>query len=111
MSKDLTVGLLMDFYGQLLTDKQLDALDMYYNQDLSLAEIAEDMEISRQAVRDFIKKGEGKLKEYENKLKLAKKFADMNEEINKICLMAEEIDNTVLKRKMLKILNRLSDEI
>ena len=58
MTKDLSVSVLMDFYGELLTQKQIEALNGYYNQDLSLAEIAEEMDISRQGVRDFIKKGE-----------------------------------------------------
>ncbi|MDD6214278.1 MAG: YlxM family DNA-binding protein [Firmicutes bacterium] len=74
MTKDLSVSVLMDFYGELLTQKQIEALNGYYNQDLSLAEIAEEMDISRQGVRDFIKKGELHLIEFEEKLGLAEKF-------------------------------------
>ena len=61
MSKDLNVSVLLDFYGQLLTQKQNDALDLYYNQDLSLSEIAAHMGITRQGVRDNIKRGETQL--------------------------------------------------
>lgn len=48
LPKDLSISMLMDFYGELLTPKQRDALDLYYNQDFSLAEIAQHMDISRQ---------------------------------------------------------------
>ncbi len=74
MAKDLSVNILLDFYGELLTPKQQQALDGYYNQDLSLAEIAEDMQVSRQGVRAFIKDGEEHLHEFENKLHLAARF-------------------------------------
>ena len=61
MDKNVKVSILLDIYGALLTDKQQDILDLYYNQNLSLAEIAEEMGVSRQAVRDSIVKGEKKL--------------------------------------------------
>ena len=82
--KDLSVTMLMDFYGQLLTDKQLQALDMYYNEDLSLAEIAQEEGISRQGVRDSIKRGEKQLEEYEEKLGLAKRFLRISEGIEEM---------------------------
>lgn len=87
MAKDLSVSVLLDFYGELLTKKQAEALDLYYNQDLSLAEIAGDMEVSRQGVRAFIKQGEAHLLEFEEKLGLAKRFA----EISKIAVSMQEI--------------------
>ena len=58
MEKDLSIAVLLDFYGDLLTEKQARAIDLYYNEDLSLAEIAEPLGISRQGVRDSIKRGE-----------------------------------------------------
>ena len=61
MDKNVKIGMLLDIYGELLTDKQQDILDLYYNQNLSLAEIAEEMSVTRQAVRDSIVKGENKL--------------------------------------------------
>ncbi len=72
--KNLNIGYLLDFYGEVLTDRKKDALDAYYNNDMSLAEIAEDMGISRQGVRDIIKKSEEELLFYEERLGLAKKF-------------------------------------
>ena len=72
--KNLNIGYLLDFYGDVLTERKKDALDAYYNNDMSLAEIAEDMGISRQGVRDTIKKAEEELLFYEEKLGLAKKF-------------------------------------
>lgn len=68
----------MDFYGELLTEKQQTALELYYNQDLSLAEIAEEMQVSRQGVRAFIKQGEAHLKEFEDKLNLAERFSQIS---------------------------------
>lgn len=77
MSKNLSMSMLLDFYRRLLTDKQTDALDLYYNQDLSLAEIAEHLSITRQGVRDNIKRGERQLCDYEDKLGLAAKFSEL----------------------------------
>ena len=54
--KNLNIGYLLDFYGDVLTERRRDALDFYYNNDMSLSEIAEEMGISRQGVRDLIKK-------------------------------------------------------
>ncbi|MBQ8408834.1 MAG: helix-turn-helix domain-containing protein [Clostridia bacterium] len=72
--KNLNIGFLLDFYGDVLTERRRDALDFYYNDDMSLSEIAEEMGISRQGVRDLIKKAEEELFFYEEKLGLAKKF-------------------------------------
>lgn len=72
--KDLRISYLLDFYGDVLTNRKKDVLDMYYNEDLSLAEIAEQIGISRQGVRDLIKKAEDELLFLEEKLGLAKKM-------------------------------------
>ena len=85
-NKNLELGALLDFYGGLLTDKQADALDLYYNQDLSLAEIAELMSITRQGVRDNIKRGEKQLEDFEKILHLAEKFG----EITTVCGVMKE---------------------
>ena len=61
MDKNVKIGLLSDIYGELLTKKQQDVLDLYYNNNLSLAEVAEEVGITRQAVKDSIVKGEKKL--------------------------------------------------
>jgi len=93
MNKDFNISMLMDFYGELLTDKQLNALDYYYNQDLSLQEIADNMDISRQGVRDFIKRGEKQLIDLERCLKLAEKFSLLNSLADKILNEIAGIEN------------------
>ena len=84
LSKDLSINLLMDFYAELLTEKQKRALELYYNDDFSLAEIAQHMDISRQGVRDFIKRGEKQLFEFEHCLHLAERFDNINKEVAEI---------------------------
>lgn len=81
MAKDLSIAMLYDFYGDLLTPKQAQAIDLYYNEDLSLAEIAEPLEISRQGVRDAIKRGEKTLFAMEERLGLVNRFMDLEEKM------------------------------
>lgn len=84
MSKNLKLSVLLDFYSEMLTDKQRDAIQLYYNEDLSLAEIAQHENISRQGVRDSIKRGEEIMLELEEKLELAEKFSKLSKMIDKI---------------------------
>ena len=70
MEKNLKYGALLDLYGGMLTEKQAQALDYYYNSDYSLGEIGELMDITRQGVRDFIKRGEAVLDDAEARLGL-----------------------------------------
>ncbi len=58
MSDNIKVNWLLDHYGELLTSRQKDVLELHYGDDLSLSEIAEELEISRQAVHDSIQRGE-----------------------------------------------------
>ncbi|GHV45466.1 hypothetical protein FACS189492_2790 [Clostridia bacterium] len=74
MAKDLNVTLLFDFYHNMLTDKQVDVIDLYYNNDLSLAEIGEHLCITRQGVRDIIKRAELIMKDAEENLGLARRY-------------------------------------
>jgi len=82
----------MDFYGQMLTEKQKEVVELYYNEDLSLAEIAEHSGITRQGVRDSIKRAEGQLREYEERLGLAEKFTAIQEELEEIVRCSKEIE-------------------
>ena len=91
MSKDLSMAMLYDFYGELLTEKQAQAMNLYYNEDLSLSEIAEPLGISRQGVRDFIKRGETTLLELEEKLGLVKRFLTIGEKIDDTCKLIDSI--------------------
>ena len=72
--KELKTSLLIEIYRSMLTDKQYEVMDMYFNLDYSLTEIAENEGISRQGVLDIIKRSEQKLEEYEQKLGLMKKY-------------------------------------
>lgn len=92
MAKNLEISYLLDFYGDMLTEKQRNAVDLYYNDDLSLAEIAEAENISRQGVRDTIKRTEQALLGFEERLGLAKRFSDMKQEFAVIISAAEAID-------------------
>ena len=93
MAKNLRAGVLLDFYGELLTQKQKRALELYYNEDLSLAEIAEDMQVSRQGVRAFIKQGEAHLEEFEEKLGMLSRFSG----ISRLSKEANNIAENLLK--------------
>ena len=88
----LTMALLYDYYGELLTEKQRTCFDLYYNQDLSLSEIAEIVGITRQGVRDSIKRGEAYLLELEEKLHFAEKFKKLVEVTDEITARCNEIE-------------------
>ncbi len=85
MAKDLKISYLLDFYGDMLTQAQYDAVDAYYNQDLSLSEIAGDRNISRQGARDAIKRAEQQLLEMEERLGLAKRFQAVQKALAAVC--------------------------
>lgn len=92
MAKDLQITFLLDFYGDMLTDKQRDVIECYYNEDLSLAEISEEKGITRQGVRDAIKRAEQQLLEMEERLGLAKRFNAVQNELAVICDRALQIE-------------------
>lgn len=92
MSKNLAIADLLDLYGDMLTEKQKDVMELYYDQDLSLAEIAEHEEITRQGVRDSIKRGEAYLLELEEKLHFAEKFKRLVEVTDEITARCNEIE-------------------
>ena len=89
--KPLELSLLFDFYGETLTKKQRELFALYYNEDLSLAEIAEHAGITRQGERDSIKRAEGTLLEMEQRLGLARKFREYQEKLEQITSCAQEI--------------------
>lgn len=72
--KEVTTSLLLEFYGQTLTGKQREVMELYYNEDLSLSEIAENQKISRQAALDSIRRAEKHLAGMEEKLGLLEKY-------------------------------------
>lgn len=90
-AKNLDVILLMDFYGDMLTKKQYSFLDHYYNDDLSLSEIAANESITRQGVRDAIKRAENLLYEMEEKLGLVARFESVKSGLEEIIECADQI--------------------
>lgn len=91
--KDLNISLLLDFYGNLLPDKQLDMMEQYYGEDLSLSEIAENSGITRQGVHDSIKRAASELKQYEQKLGLIERFSDITDAANQIKAIISKASN------------------
>ena len=90
MAKNLDITILLDFYGDMLTPKQREFLDFYYNEDLSLAEIAELNNTSRQAIHDLIKRCYKQLLTYESKLNLLEKSLEREK---KIISVLDDINN------------------
>lgn len=83
--------MLYDFYGELLTDRQKEFFDLYYNDDLSLSEIAENAGISRQGVRDVIVRAEALMQEIEDKTGLIRRFEQMRAHLDAIDAAVNEI--------------------
>lgn len=94
MSKDLHFSVLLDFYGDMLTEKQKDVMELYYNQDLSLAEISEHEDITRQGIRDNIKRGEAYLTELEEKLHFAEKITKLMRVTERVVELCNDIERT-----------------
>lgn len=111
MAKNLDMIMLLDFYGEMLTSKQRDFIDFYYNDDLSLAEIAENVGITRQGVRDAIKRAEGQLTEMEERLGFVKRFENVNKTLSVISSKAADINEENLKCGLSRKINDLTVEI
>lgn len=93
MSKDLGVGILLDYYGDMLTDIQRELSQMYYNDDLSLAEIAELTGITRQGVYDSVKRSEVLLRELEQKLGMIAMEREVDAQFQHILQLCSELSN------------------
>lgn len=111
MEKNVEISILCEIYGKLLTKKQYIILNDYYNNDLSLSEIAENENITRQAVRDLIKKGEKKLFEYEENLKFMKKTIKQEDIINNVLIEISKIDTKDSDKQISKILEHIRKEL
>lgn len=102
MEKNVEISVLCQIYGKVLTEKQYEIINDYYNNDLSLSEIAENNGITRQAVRDIIKKSESKLYELEEKISLMKKIMNEKNIINNIEKELNEIEELTNSKMNLK---------
>ena len=114
MEKKIKYGNMFAFYGRLLTEKQYEMLYYYYMNDFSMAEIAENMNISRQAVYDAVRKSNKALESYEKKMGLYDKFKSISVYSNLIIKISEEIlDNECNKedKKQIDEIVRLALEI
>ena len=101
-SKDLDISFLLDIYGGLLTDKQRTFLEFYYNDDLSLAEIAENEGITRQGVSDNIRRAENKMLSWEKDCGFCESFLRLKELVE----TAEKGDKKAIK-EILEIIEKL----
>lgn len=101
MEKGIQISMLLELYGKLLTETQADTADLYYNQNLSLGEIAEELNITRQGVRKNLVYAEKKLFDFEEKLCFLKQKLENDEIIKEVI---EKIDDDVLKDKLSKLL-------
>lgn len=95
MEKNVEISMLCQYYGKALTEKQYELLNDYYNNDLSLSEIAENNNITRQAVRDIIKKSENKLYELENQISLMKSMKKQEKKIESIEDKLNELEKLI----------------
>ena len=93
--KNLKVSYLLDFYGNLFADKQREILEMYYQEDMSLSEIASSVGITRQGVYDNIKRGEKEILSMESKLMLMDRFLEISDSLDRLeeCLKEKNIDD------------------
>ncbi|MCL2087812.1 MAG: DNA-binding protein [Oscillospiraceae bacterium] len=98
MAKNLAMNILLDVYGVMLTERQLEIMELYYNHDLSLGEIAEEVEITRQGVMNCLRKSEKHLEMLERKLGLILKLRDLEGEIEELeqLIMTAEVKNESL---------------
>ena len=103
--------MLFDFYGEILTERQKEFFDLYYNEDLSLGEIAENYEISRQGVRDVIVRAENAMQELEDKTGLIRRFMVMREKLNDLEEAAAELKTINYRQYDNPELEALADRI
>ncbi len=111
MDEIYTIGLLLDFYGQLITKRQYEILDLHYNSDYSFGEIAEELNISRQGVYDNIKRGKAALYDMEEKLGLVSRFEKQKEMASGILKLLEDIDSSILSDSDKKSLDLAKQKI
>lgn len=104
MEEKIKISILLSLYGNLLTETQKKYMELYYNEDLSLSEIGDNENITRQAVRTILVKSKNKLQEYEQNLK----FMQKEQSIKKLL---EQIEKTNLNKEQLKITQEISNSL
>ena len=111
MEKNVKISILLDIYGKLLTEKQYKLLDDYYNNDLSLSEIAENENITRQAVRDNLKKGEKNLLEFEEKLEYMNKKLEKEEKISVVLSEITKLEKDITNKETAITLKNIKNKL
>lgn len=114
MEKTVRMNMLFDFYGPLLTERQRDVYELYFGDDLSLSEIASELEISRQAVYDMLKRCSATLEDYESKLGLLQKFAVQRNVITSVDNKLVAVKETLLELGLVNqvaIISKLKEQI
>ena len=111
MANNIEISMLLDLYGETLTAKQRDYLNYYYNDDLSLSEIAENEGITRQGVRDAVKRAETLLYDMESKLGFSKKLAELQKGLDSIIRCAEDINEYNLSHGLSREINDVTVKI
>lgn len=104
MEEKIEISILLSLYGNLLTKTQKEYMDLYYNQDLSLSEIGDNENITRQAVRTILVKSKAKLKEYEKELKFMKRETQIKD-------LLEKLDESEINDKQKKIVDKIKDQL
>lgn len=99
MEKLVKIGILYDFYGKLLSEKQVELIELYYIYDLSLSEIGEELDITKQGVSDTLKRAERKLLKYEDTLKLVEKSHSSHQKIREIISLCNELKDFSIDKK------------
>ncbi|MBQ8057497.1 MAG: DNA-binding protein [Ruminococcus sp.] len=103
MEKNLEISLLFDFYGQMLTPTQQEAVSLYYNDDLSLLEVAQILSMSRQGVRDALNRAKKSLYTFEENLKLYERFSKTQQGLLNIIEKAEKLEQLITDDEIKKL--------
>ncbi|MBR0326145.1 MAG: YlxM family DNA-binding protein [Selenomonadales bacterium] len=110
LDKVLKIASLIDFYGALLTDKQRRCLELHYLEDWSLAEIAGEFEVSRQAVHDILRRSEQLLVSYEERLGLIERYARIEASIKELDECVSTLDEWPQKEKIVRKIRSLMND-
>lgn len=104
MEEKIEISILLSLYGNLLTPTQKKYMELYYNEDLSLSEIGDNEQITRQAVRTILVKSKKKLQEYENSLKFMQKEKEIK-------TLTKKLEETNLKREQQQIIQKIDNQL
>ena len=109
--KNLKIALLQDYYGELLDEHTRSVMRAYYEDDLSLSEIADGLGISRQGVRHIVKKGEDLLEFYDSRLGLSRLYTDLDEARERLFnLLSSELVSDEVRTELSVINGLISDK-